>query len=162
MKTQYIALATRIKQNLIDIEKVVNRAETLLDKAKQSNDDGYLDGVALNLHSFYAGIEQIFEDIARTMEKNIPSGSNWHKDLLLQMSAEFTQIRPQVISSQTRYCLNEYRAFRHIVRNIYTFNLKPTRLQELTTELSACYLTVKQDLDKFTQFLQQLAFSEEA
>ena len=37
-------------------------------KAEETADDGYLDGVALNLHSFYTGLESYFEEIARTIE----------------------------------------------------------------------------------------------
>ncbi|MDQ1240385.1 MAG: hypothetical protein QG577_2571, partial [Thermodesulfobacteriota bacterium] len=40
----------------------------LAEKYCASADDGYLDGVALNLHSFYSAIEKIFEDISRSME----------------------------------------------------------------------------------------------
>jgi hypothetical protein len=75
MKTGYIALIGRIKRILQDLERVVSRAESLMDKAKRTGDDGFLDGVALNLHGFYAGVEKIFEDIARTLEKNILDGS---------------------------------------------------------------------------------------
>ncbi len=130
-------------------------------RAKLTNDDGYLDGVALNLHGFYAGLERIFEDIARSLEKTIPTGPTWHQDLLLQMSAEIPHIRPLVITSETRYCLTEYLSFRHVVRNVYTFNLKLSRLQELTDELQPCYLAVKHDLNDFAQFLEQLSLSED-
>lgn len=55
--TIYSVLAGRIHEALSDLERVVHRAEELLNKAQQHNDDGYLDGVALNLHGFYAGVE---------------------------------------------------------------------------------------------------------
>jgi len=157
MKTSYIALIGRIKRILQDLEKVVNRAKSLMDKAQHTGDDGYLDGVALNLHGFYAGVEKIFEDVARTLEKNIPDGSGWHQDLLLQMAAEISPIRPPVISEETRDCLDEYRGFRHVVRNVYTFNLQMSRLQELTKGLPRCYGAVTRDLDDFMEFLRELS-----
>ncbi|MFN8490072.1 MAG: hypothetical protein U0350_20965 [Caldilineaceae bacterium] len=157
MKPQYAALVGRINQAMLDLERVVNRAELLLNKARQNNDDGYLDGVALNLHGFYTGVETIFEDIARNVEGTIPIGPNWHQELLLQMSAELSALRPAVISNETRYCLDEYRGFRHVVRNVYTFNLRSGRLQQLSEEVHACYDRVKRDLASFTQFLEQLA-----
>ena len=49
----YAALAGRVRQSVTDLARVVDRAEELMRKARQSNDDGYLDGVALNLHGFY-------------------------------------------------------------------------------------------------------------
>ncbi|RME46581.1 MAG: hypothetical protein D6791_07905 [Chloroflexi bacterium] len=155
--TEYSALAGRIRQAYSDLERVVERAEELLGKARRTGDDGYLDGVALNLHGFYAGVERIFEDIARAMEEGVPTGPDWHRDLLLQMSATIDEIRPPVITQETRYCLDEYRGFRHVVRNVYTFNLRPTRLQELTDELRACYEAVVRDLEAFAEFLERLA-----
>ena len=116
-----------------------------------------MDGAALNLHSFYTAIEHIFEDIARTVDKSLPSGQNWHQDLLIQMSASSGMIRQPVISRETRYCLDEYRGFRHVVRNVYTFSLKPSRISELTQQLRECYQRVAEDLQEFAVFLKHLA-----
>lgn len=157
MKTGYDALIGRIKRILLDLERVVSRAESLMTKAQSSGDDGYLDGVALNLHGFYPGIERVFEDVARTLEKDVPHGSGWHQDLLLQMSAEIDKIRPPVIREATRNCLDEYRGFRHVVRNVYTFNLQMSRLKELKKGLQPCYEAVKRDLDGFIEFLRELS-----
>lgn len=156
MKTSYLALAGRIRQTLLDLERVVVRAKFLLDLAQSKNDDAYLDGVALNLHSFYGGVERIFEDIARSVEQAIPTGPEWHRDLLLQMADENTAVRPAVITLETRRCLDEYRGFRHLVRNLYTFNLRPTRLRELTEELPGCFQTVRADLDHFITWLEAI------
>ncbi|MDM8553081.1 hypothetical protein QUF72_23600 [Desulfobacterales bacterium HSG2] len=162
MKTDYIALSGRMAEALPDLECVVDRAELLLDKSQQNGDDDYLDGVALNLHGFYTGVERILEDVARTVEKTVPSGSKWHQELLLQMSAEINSVRPRVISRETRYCLDEYRGFRHVVRNVYAFKLIPSRLQELTTQLRKCYQSVKADLNEFMHFLNQAAGEEDS
>ncbi len=157
MNGEYAALAARLRASLGDVERVVARAEVLSRRAQETGDDGFWDGVALNLHGFYAGIEQVFEDIARTLEDSIPPGSAWHQALLLQMSAEVAGVRPAVVSSATRQCLDEYRSFRHIVRNVYTFNLRPARLQELVAGLRACQAAVTGDLNAFASFLDRMA-----
>ncbi|MFQ5904716.1 MAG: hypothetical protein ACE5JO_13605 [Candidatus Binatia bacterium] len=149
-------LAGRIRQALADLERVVRRAEELMEKARRTGDDGYLDGVALNLHGFYMGVERIFEDIAREVDEGTPTGPDWHQSLLLQMSAEIAGIRRPVIGQETRYCLDEYRGFRHVARNVYTFSLHAARLQELTTGLRACYEAVISDLSTFADFLEHL------
>jgi len=81
--SEQIALAGRIRGYLAELEKVVNRAVLLSTKAINSGDDGYWDGVALNLHSFYSGAERIFEDIARTIDGNLPSEPDWHIGILV-------------------------------------------------------------------------------
>jgi hypothetical protein len=118
----FLALAGRITQILAAIDWIAQRAELLMSKARSSGDVGYLDGVALILHSFYTAIESLFEDIARTVDGALPEGANWHQKLLVQMSAELNGSRPAVIRRSLRNCLDDYRAFRHLVRNVYSFN----------------------------------------
>jgi hypothetical protein len=58
-------LAARILAELENIGITVERAVQGWEKAKTKNDEYYLDGVALNLHGFYSGLERIFERIDR-------------------------------------------------------------------------------------------------
>lgn len=154
--SDYAVLASRIRVSLQDVNRSVERSLELSNKAKTTGDDGYWDGVALNLHGFYTGIEHIFEDIARTIETSLPSGSGWHIDLLTQMSAEVATIRPAVIKMETRNCLDEYRGLRHIVRNVYAFNLRSARLEELIEDLPQCFAFISNDLLEFARFLEGL------
>ena len=140
----------------MDIDRIAQRAELLMTKARSTGDEGYMDGAALNLHGFYTGIESIFEDIARTVDGALPEGANWHQELLLQMSADFVGSRPPVIRRSTRDCLAEYWAFHHLVRNVYTFNLRPKRLSDLVDGMRACFTDVRNDLEEFGRFLQAL------
>ncbi len=154
--SDYFALASRIRVSLQDVNRSVDRSLELANKAQNTGDDGYWDGVALNLHGFYTGIEHIFKDIARTIETSLPSGSGWHIDLLTQMSAEIEAIRPAVIKVETRDCLHEYRGLRHVVRNVYAFNLRSARLNELIQDLTKCFASVSADLLDFARFLESI------
>ncbi len=156
MSDEYVALMGRLEQTLFDLDRVVSRTEKQMKQAVATNDDAYLDAAALNLHGFYAGVERAFEDIAQTMSEALPSGSHWHQNLLLQMSNELSGIRPAIITVQTRYCLDEYRQFRHVVRNVYTLNFRLSSIQSLVTDLRTCLNFVTKDLNNFIQFLQQL------
>jgi hypothetical protein len=150
-------LAIRIRAELVDVAYVVERTQRLLTKAIEQNDDDYYDGIALNLHSFYTAVERILEDIAREVDSSVPSGPEWHRDLLAQLSAEFPGVRPIVLQRSSRICLNEYRGLRHVIRNVYTFNLKPSCLKELVTMLPSCHNALVQDLDTFCKFLEALS-----
>jgi len=153
-------LAVRIRAELADIAQVVERAQYLLNTAIQQSDDDYYDGIALNLDSFYTAIERILEDIAREIDGSLPTGQNWHRDLLVQMSVDIPSVRPIVIQRSSRNCLDEYRGLRHVIRNIYTFNLNPSRLQTLVTDLPYCYKSLAQDLTHFCNFLEALETPE--
>lgn len=55
------------------------------------------------------------------MDGNIPSGHNWHQELLQQMHMEISDLRPAVLSAEAMKMLDEFLRFRHVVRNIYAF-----------------------------------------
>lgn len=155
--SERLALAGRIRISLEDVKITLNRAIMLADKGHRSGDDDYWDGVALNLHGFYNGVEQIFEDIARTVDGGLPSGAEWHISLLRQMTVELEGLRPAVIDAKTRSSLDEYRGFRHIVRNVYAFNLRPARLDELVKDAPDCLANLTTDLLAFADFLEKTA-----
>ncbi len=154
------ALAARIREQLGELTEKVERAQLLAKRARETGDDGYWDGVALNLHGFYTGIERIFEDIARHVDGSVPTGPDWHRDLLVQMAAEMPGIRPAVLSRASRSCLDEFRGFRHLVRSVYAFKLRPQRLQELVDALRDCSAGVTCDLTRFAEFLSALGTQE--
>ena len=120
-------MAARIRDELQDLERVIGRVGEGWRRAQRSADDYYLDGVALNIHGFYAGMERIFELVAITVDGIRPEGENWHQALLRQMAAEVPPMRPAVISESNCKRLDEYRGFRHVVRNVYTFRFDPSK-----------------------------------
>ncbi|HSW11187.1 MAG TPA: hypothetical protein VLK32_09865, partial [Bacillota bacterium] len=103
-----LVAAGRIRQELTDLARVVTRAEQAMRLASEcTGHDFYLDSAALNLHDFYAGLERIFRHIALAVDRSVPGGPDWHRDLLRQMSASLAPVRPQVISPSTEEELDE-------------------------------------------------------
>lgn len=147
-------LAAKILAEIKELSQLVNRAKHGWEKAKLKHDDYYLDGVALNLHGFYSGLERIFERVASTIDGNVPDGANWHQELLNQMSIEIPGSRPAVISPETVDMLQDYRGFRHIVRNVYTYHLNPDKMERLINNLDAVHEKVTAELTAFAGFLQ--------
>ncbi len=148
-------LAARISSELSDLRQVVDRTLQAWDKAAQQNDDFYLDSVALNLHAFYSGLERIFEKLASAIDGEVPTAANWHQELLIQMQTEIPAVRPAVISSRLKEMLEEYRGFRHVVRNVYTFHLKPEKLKNLAENLEQAFQLAVEELSAFAEFLAQ-------
>lgn len=150
-------LAVRIRSELKDIARVLQRVEEGWERARRSSDDYYLDGVALNLHGFYSGLERLFERIAVLVDDARPAGPDWHQTLLHQMAQEIPGVRPAVISESTRAKLDAYRSFRHVARNIYTFNLDPAKLNDLVTQAPGCFTQVQTELLAFAHLLERQA-----
>ncbi len=157
MKEIYRATAGRIRTELQDLARVVERATRIWQQAMVSTDDYYVDATALNLHGFYAGIERVLEIIADGIDRVKPSGPRWHQELLRQMAAEIPGVRPPVLSLETRDRLDRYRGFRHVVRNVYTFNFDVGQIEVLIKQLSSTLEQVSRDLLGFADFLEQLA-----
>lgn len=85
MNTLYQNLIERIRSEVTDLELVVERAlqswEAIRHVPPQER-YAFIDSVALNLHSFYSGVERLFELVARQVDRNVPEGGAWHRDLL--------------------------------------------------------------------------------
>jgi hypothetical protein len=156
MKDAEIAtLVRRIHQELEELQRVLGRIEEGWERSRRSNDDYYLDGVALNLHGFYSGCERIFTQIAEIIDGDLPRGEDWHRLLLEQMKREITRVRPAVISAKTGELLDELRRFRHVVRNVYTHHLDPERLEKLIKESSREFPQLHAEISAFAAFLEQ-------
>ncbi|BCV22867.1 hypothetical protein [Moorella sp. Hama-1] len=103
MNKKYLTLIGRIREELAEIPRAVDRAKTGWERYNLTGDDFYLDSVAFNLHSFYTGLERIFELIAVNIEQSKPEGENWHQELLRQMAVEIERVRPPVLSRETTH-----------------------------------------------------------
>ena len=100
-------------------------------------------------------MERIFELIATVIDGAKPKGENWHQALLAQMTEEVPGVRPAVISQATFERLDEYRGFRHVVRNVYSYNFEPAKIRRLVTNLPAILDPVRAELLAFASFLEQ-------
>jgi len=162
MKGPYEELVERIRGEMQDLERIVQRASQSWSHVTETpGEQAYLDSVALNLHSFYSGLERLFELIIRHVDRNLPTGEVWHRDLLLEMANDLTEIRPAVISQASVLMLDEFRRFRHLVRHVYAMNLLPEKMAGLMTDLNKLWPKVCAELLAFSDFLEAIPMDEE-
>ena len=113
MNTIYTQLSERIRDEVETLEQVVDRALNAWEKVRKvPGEQAYVDSVALNLHGIYAGVERLFELIARHVDGELPGEATWHRDLLHRMTRDLTNVRPAVISSEIAESLDKLRRFR--------------------------------------------------
>jgi HepT-like protein len=155
MSHRLIKIAERIRSELAELDLIVPRILGAWDRCQKASDDYYLDSVALNLHGLYSGLERIFEIIAGNIDANKPSGVNWHQVLLNQMAKEIPQLRPAVISARVCSLLQDYKGFRHIVRNVYTYRFDVRKIEKLVTDAPDVFAEVKSELLSFATFLEE-------
>ncbi len=162
MNAVYLELAERIRGELSDLERLLPRIERSWQQANHMPEEfAFLDSVAFNLHSFYSGLERLFELIARYVDRDIPVGKTWHRDLLIQMTNEAQDLRPAVIGQKSFSYLDELRRFRHLVRNVYTMNLSAVRMEPLVIGLFDNWTQLRSELLAFAEFLEMLAEVDE-
>jgi hypothetical protein len=162
MRERLSVVAGRTRHELANLEHIVARAERAITAARRRPDelDLYLDSAALNMHDFYAGLERIFRQIATVVDQSVPTGPEWHRELVIQMSTDVPSLRPPVISAETVRAMDEYLRFRHVVQNVYAFEFDHERIEKLVSRLRPSFEQVRGELLAFADFLEQLAREE--
>lgn len=155
MNKKFLTLNSHIREELLEIQGSIQRAKKAWSLALNEEDSLYLDSVALNLHDFYNGLERIFERIAENIDEIKPEGLNWHQEILRQMAMEIPKVRPAVISQDLREELDKYRAFRHIVRNIYAHNFRIDKIKDLMGNIDKVVNKLEENLQIFCEFLEK-------
>ena len=160
MRIIYQEMAERIRGEVQDLERIIQRALVSWSRAKEKPvESAYIDSVALNLHGFYSGLERLFELVAKHLDQVVPAGEAWHRDLLQRMVMDIEKVRPAVIDSNIALELDEFRRFRHLVRNVYSLNLIPERMSRPMTLLHGLWKTLRSESLAFADFLEELALA---
>jgi hypothetical protein len=155
-------LASEIEDEIKKIEELVKENEEVCRQIKEGEEFDFLKirGQGAIIHDFYTAFEKIFKKIATDINGELPPGEDWHQRLLYQMSIEVKGVRPAVISKESFSFLKQLLAFRHLFRNVYGFELKKDRLDELSNMLLEKGRDVLEEVDKFTTYLRKLIIEE--
>ncbi|MEK6730470.1 MAG: hypothetical protein AABY76_10675 [Planctomycetota bacterium] len=113
--------------------------------------------LAYLLHNLYCALEDVFQEIAKTFENRIEDPSKYHRELLNRMQLDVPEIRPKLLSRESRLVLDELRGFRHVFRHAYDFELDPEKVKGLKHKLIVYWARIEKDVDVFTGFLQNAA-----
>ena len=106
------------------------------------------------LYDFYKQLENIFERIAREVDRAVPAGEEWHKDLLEQM-VESRTTRPPVLSQKTCDELQDLLGFLHVFIYIYGAELDYERMLENAARVNKVFPYVSEELDIFIAYLEK-------
>ncbi len=140
-------------QALAKIEAFYDRTMTGVDLQDPSEEKGVV--IAEVLAKYYTCVETAFLRISQFFENNL-SRERWHADLLDKMTLAIDGVRAAVIRDETRDILLEILKFRHFSRYYYDMSYDPDRLAYLTKKLTQVRPMVREDMEGFIDFLQQL------
>ncbi|MBQ7159671.1 MAG: hypothetical protein IJS09_09665 [Treponema sp.] len=142
-------LKKKITFEISEIDTLLDHASVLLQKCKvQEPDFIELSAVGSTLHSFYNGLENIFQLIRKEIDKTNDTSGRWHADLLDSMFKE-TENRPAVLDESLRIKLSDYMGFRHFFRHAYGYHLRWDLAKPLFEDIQEVWNTIKLCIQKF-------------
>lgn len=126
-------LLARVERDQEAVGAVYGRLRHALDRVESEGaDDELISAVALRLHHLYTAIEDLFSRVATDVDGAIPSGPEWHRQLLEQMDLEVSGVRPRLLDDDTLADLDLLRRFRHRIRHAYTDPLDRVEMEPVT------------------------------
>ena len=78
------------------------------------------------------------------------------------MAQDLPDARPAVISQDIAVAVDEFRRFRHLVRNVYTIDLAPERMAGLMSTLPEIWPKLRAELLAFADYLEAFDSSQPA
>lgn len=158
-REEILTLVSEISDELNSLRilgEEIREVEEKISQATSEDKRYFLKSAALELHNLYTGCERIFEKIAGEINGALPSTPDWHNRLLKQMSIPVDEVRPAVISADLAKILEEYLKFRHVVRNIYGFELDSERMKPLISNGPKVVKDFSAQIKAFLDFLKEL------
>ena len=162
MKFNIVLLEADIRDEMENLRQLSVEYYSIEKLLKRANEDvNFFDKAATGyfLHSFYNGCENIFSMIARFFENDLGPQS-WHRDLLKRMKLEIPGYRPRLIDEETYLVLNEFRAFRHVFRHCYSFQLEWEREKIVAEKYPAIWKEFCLQVDEFLNNVQNIAYEK--
>lgn len=147
-----------LKSDLQQAEDEFVNLKLLVDVYKEKQDDliagvnpeWILKGnIANTLNSVYTGIERIFEAVLKVTDSYHPTGSAYHKDLLIRASMPIENIRCELISQELKELCIHLLGFRHLVRKRYSTSVDLNLALANVERTSLALPMLRKDLDNF-------------
>lgn len=130
------------------------RAKRAADRLQRARADAlgqwiHLTAIASGIEHAYSGMEQAFKIIAAEIDGAVPATEDWHARLCALMFTPVPGRRPAVLPGALRSDLDELRAFRHRVRNLYGSELVAAVVAEKAERAPAIVARVRRALRAF-------------
>ncbi|MGM0576101.1 MAG: hypothetical protein ACQEXJ_10270 [Myxococcota bacterium] len=129
---------------------------SLAERSRGQDDPAVHAALAFRLEQLYTAIESMLRRVAATIDGDWPGGSDWHVQLLKDMTLSIAEVRPAVLSSATAGYLRRLLALRHFLRQAYAVALDPEQLRDRARDAREATRGFDDDLDRFVEFLGRM------
>lgn len=155
MLKKIMIIKDEIEEELANINNLIANLHNIQNKDLEKEIEKRLSASILD--DFYLATEKIFKTIARDIDSELPEGKEWHKKLLRLMTIELPETRPAVIDKDLFHQLEEYLKFRHLVRNIYGFQLEINRFDHLLKNIDQVASKLETQIINFLNNMEEIA-----
>ncbi|MGN0728040.1 hypothetical protein [Treponema sp.] len=111
-------------------------------------DEIILSAIGSHLHSYYNGIEKIFDIINKETDKFSFNDGKSHSELLSVMAMK-TNNRNAVITEQSKNELADYMKFRHFFRHSYSYDIDWNKVKPLLNNIQKNWQRVHNEIETF-------------
>lgn len=137
----------KIDFEISQIDELVSKSSVLISLVKVKEPDFIeISAIGSILHSFYNGIENIFQLYAKSQNYNFKQSNQSHRDLI-----DFVFNSNQDFLSDKKSLLEEYMGFRHFFRHTYGYTIKWERCSHLFLGLADFWNTIKSEIEKLDE-----------
>jgi hypothetical protein len=151
-------VAARVREEVARLHQVVAGLDEALQRwGPEAQERIHVHWVGGLLHDFYTGIEKAFSEVSPELNGVDSAAEGWHRALLHTMTLDLPGFRPAVIRRELEPRLLELLKFRHIYRNLYSFELRWERVRGLAVEALGLWPDVAHDLTSFADALDAMA-----
>jgi len=123
-------------------KKIGNKTPTNIEKT----------AAAAFLSQFYSGIENILKRVCKFYNIPLPSGINWHSELLMKFHKGESPL-PIFFDNEMIDSISPYRKFRHVFFHGYGFQLDWDRMKDGLENVEIIYEKMKNSITKFLNTL---------
>ncbi|MCS7279940.1 MAG: hypothetical protein NZ530_07810 [Thermodesulfobacteriaceae bacterium] len=136
MEEKLKILLAELEEQKNQILELHQKIETKVKEFEKNLDNEDLrDSLAYKLHNLYNAYEELFKIVAEFFENQIEERTKYYTVLLKRMLLNLEGIRPALISKESFKILDELRAFRHLFRHAYSYELDSERVLKLAQKV---------------------------
>ena len=143
-------LSATIRAQNEEIERIFDKIED----RRRGEGEATLESLAYQLHNLYCAFEDLLKLVADSFENHIEARAHYHRTLLWRMKIPIEGVRPALLSETSHKLLDSLRAFRHVFRHAYSYELDPKKLALVVEDALKLKGLYQGEIDHFLEQLQ--------
>ncbi len=149
-KERLSLIEAAINTQSVEIERIFGKIED----RRRGEGEASLESLAYQLHNLYCAFEDLLKIVADFFENHIDDSAHYQSALLWRMKMPIEGVRPALLSEASYRLLDSLRAFRHVFRHAYSYELDPKKLALVLEDALKLREVYHRDIDNFLEQFQ--------